>query len=432
MLDNDLPSNVNTVPAEPVIEPTEDVSDFENVITSSDDVETQALADEAAGLDSVQESLEAYRSLLEEAGTKGITHQSAAFLKVGLQQVDSVLGYKSQNTSLESFNTSNLRDTLRHVVISQESVSERFEELGDKAIEFIKKLLEHLNNLFVRYANGSRNTQLKTEYLLNNISKFPAYPGGKMSGVIDAPPVGVRSTLDKIAEKIKTRGESDSQSGKITINNADRLFANGVNTYNNVDAERRYLVFFSQGYWTYCMKKLASKIQSIILAKTDRHNDDNGKDIEQELNEAMDEIFAQPLDHYIGDTHLPGNQKITWSVDEGLSMVQGKAAENDTVELDIRPRARLAKLLAECNKLMEQDWDAETKKALREFSEQMSIVVGTLSSATSGDSSKYMNVVSSIIRKHTPSPELISKLLNIIHRSVALKVELIEAELQQY
>ncbi|MFO5979675.1 hypothetical protein ACLBSL_33935, partial [Klebsiella pneumoniae] len=70
-----------------------------------------------------------YIDLLNTAGDRRITKQSAAFMHVTLESIDKLIGF--EKISIEDFNATP-SSAMRFVNISQEEIKERIESIGKK------------------------------------------------------------------------------------------------------------------------------------------------------------------------------------------------------------------------------------------------------------------------------------------------------------
>lgn len=103
--------------------------------------------DETAMSDAVdiQASIESYIELLKQAGDKGISRQSAAFMQVDLARIDKALG--TQSLGLESFNASP-RSACQQTTISLEGLGDKLKAVGSKAVEIFEALWAKLMEFY--------------------------------------------------------------------------------------------------------------------------------------------------------------------------------------------------------------------------------------------------------------------------------------------
>jgi hypothetical protein len=91
-------------------------------------------------LGEAQSTLEAYVGLLKQAGSKGISKQSAAFMAVGMKRVDRILGDK-KSLGLEAFDATP-RSAASNTTVSLEDLKEKLAEAGKKIVEIFQALRE--------------------------------------------------------------------------------------------------------------------------------------------------------------------------------------------------------------------------------------------------------------------------------------------------
>lgn len=423
MPDCTAPNTTNTLPAEPILEPVDPEVEDLQLLTEEDILEVKIVEVEGEDLEAVSESLEAYSALLKEAGAKGITHQSAAFMRVGMNHVDHILGYSKSSTGLESYKTSTLRDGLRHVVISQEDIKERAKETVTKFIEFIKKLFAKAMELWDQVAGPKTKVAAKAETLKETVKVYPAYPGGRMRGEVpsDAP-----EDLKKHAEEIKSRGESDKETGKIKIDNAGAVFAGSTNTYNTIDRELAYITFIHETWPKAQLRILAKLLQQ---AKTANSADDF-------MYEAIVEVHEEILsltNSSIGDKTLPGGKALIWKEDITEFVVNTiEYTGSDSIEVDLRSSSELAKFTDSISKLITSGPFSKTPKA-KEIEDAAARVTGALIDNRNMAEKilPVMNAFVMLVRKFQ-SVTTFAALDQATLRSLNLKLEIAKRELLSY
>lgn len=111
--------------------------DFDTQVNILEPLAEQARVEDAAV------ALEAYRQLIKDAGPDGISRQAAAFMAVGMAQIDKALGIeKSQFTAaLESYDSTPRSAIQRAAEVSVEAIGEKLKEAGKAIIEVIKRII---------------------------------------------------------------------------------------------------------------------------------------------------------------------------------------------------------------------------------------------------------------------------------------------------
>lgn len=122
-----------------------EVGELEELETTDDmvcaDAEIKVVSEEVNEVQEVQASLEAYATLLKQAGPKGISRQAAAFMAVDMKRIDKVLGTPS--LGLEAFNATP-QHAAQNTTVSLESIGEKIKAAGKAALA---KFLELWNKL---------------------------------------------------------------------------------------------------------------------------------------------------------------------------------------------------------------------------------------------------------------------------------------------
>lgn len=96
---------------------------------------------EVAEAADIQATLEAYAVLLHQAGSKGVSHQAAAFMAVEMARIDRFLGTPS--IGLEAFDATP-RSATQQTTVSLESIGEKIKAAGKKALEVFLELWNKL------------------------------------------------------------------------------------------------------------------------------------------------------------------------------------------------------------------------------------------------------------------------------------------------
>ncbi|ATN94835.1 internal head protein [Pseudomonas phage SL2] len=152
VVENETSADVSSVLAEvDQIEnnPVEEVLDPDDVVqpnTLDTEVTIVQAEDELGQIENAKEALEKFQGLLLQAGEDGISRQAAAFMHVGMESIDRILGIeKSELTAaLENYDASPRSAIQKAAVISLEDIKEKLKEAGKKALEIIKKIIAML------------------------------------------------------------------------------------------------------------------------------------------------------------------------------------------------------------------------------------------------------------------------------------------------
>ncbi|WDS62336.1 hypothetical protein [Pseudomonas phage D6] len=130
---------------------------------SEDDEEEEAVTD-------VQYAVECYTELLRNSG-KNLTHQSAAFMAVGLQRIQKQLGLNTVST--ESFVEG---PSAGRYTLSAEGIGEKLKEAGKAAWAKILELWKKLKGWFSKLFQGVEQKKEENVYLLKVLSAVEAGP----------------------------------------------------------------------------------------------------------------------------------------------------------------------------------------------------------------------------------------------------------------
>ncbi|MCT4994317.1 hypothetical protein LZK84_16880 [Pseudomonas aeruginosa] len=149
VVENETSADVSSVLAEvDQIEnnPVEEVLDADDTVqpTALDTEVTIVQAEDELGLiEDAKEALEKFQGLLLQAGEDGISRQAAAFMHVGMESIDRILGIEKSGltAALENYDASPRSAIQKAAVISLEDLKEKLKEAGKKALEIIKKIV---------------------------------------------------------------------------------------------------------------------------------------------------------------------------------------------------------------------------------------------------------------------------------------------------
>ncbi|AEH03522.1 internal head protein [Pseudomonas phage PhiPA3] len=424
-LEQQPPCNVNDELADTIIEPNdeiiEDSSDFVNV-----DPEVEVLNDEAEELASVNEALEAYSVLLKQAGEKGINRQTAAIMAVGMRNIDRKLGFDNPGFGLEEFNSATPRDGRQQVVISIEDIKERGKVLFEKLKEFFNKLMAVAKQVWERVAGARVKTERKAQYLLTAIPKFPGYPGGKFRGEVPPVPAGVRSNLPNLADNRKEATDKDSF--EVVINTPAPVFADGKNTYDNIDREKRYIKLLSNGLPRF-YRDIFVKVREVIRSG----NDDS--DLMVSILDYVHRAAELVLKTGLAGESLPGNRQLVWDKEAlSFALVESDGTVPESITLDLRPNTRLKALAKDIHSFSGEPWTADREKAMKEVSGDYQAVVSDLNRVFADDVERAQRLAGAImtLMQKVYKPGLFANVEVAVVRALSAKLEIVEAELASY
>lgn len=420
MLDTEMPCNVNTEPADAIIEPAEDiqveiedVSDFQSEVAEQEVIESEKL-------EGVAESLEAYSQLLKQAGDKGITKQSAAMMRIGMKQIDIRLGISSEALSLEAFKTCSMSDGLQTTTVSVEDVKERVQALGKRIMEFIVKLIERAKVIYQKLAGPKAKAKQTAQQLIAASRAFPAYPGGKMRGSI---PDNVSEDLRKKAEEIQSRkGDVDEESTKIKIEDPRNIVADGENTYDTIANEKAYIVFLYD--------RLPKALMSVMKFATSNVGKGNAQEYIESVLEHTHTEMTGVTQASIGQEFLPGSIRLSWDMDNlGFKIIKGTDAEGP-IEVELRPASAITKFAQECESVLGIMTDDAAVNRHNSELQKLSNDLGAKLTVELDDPAVF-GAISSLITK-IRSLDVISQVERQIVTSVYAKLNIAKHELIKY
>ncbi|HFH4533042.1 TPA: hypothetical protein ACGJ7A_005733 [Pseudomonas aeruginosa] len=159
--------------------PVEEVLDADDAVqpTALDTEVTIVQAEDELGrIEDAKEALEKFQGLLLQAGEDGISRQAAAFMHVGMESIDRILGIeKSELTAaLENYDASPRSAIQKAAVISLEDIKEKLKEAGKKALEIIKKIIAMLKQKIKEFDPKLIALDMRISKTIENIKKLRA------------------------------------------------------------------------------------------------------------------------------------------------------------------------------------------------------------------------------------------------------------------
>lgn len=341
-------AQVNQELANTIVEPTEDASvqedtsDFGGDQASSDDSisdgDTLVAVDEveAEVLSDSMEALGHYASLLRKAGPEGISRQTAAFMRVGIEHLDVITGYQETTSGLEAFTTATPRDGRIKTVISQESLMDRAKDAGKKLWAMILAAFDKAKQLWEKYFGTRKKAEAKGKYLLTCIPQFPGYPGGQFKGDIPAPPGGVSSPLPAVVkEAVASKSEEREPKTSVTVKSPSLLFFKDNRPLVNPIVYKAPLDYFYGEY----TKAVVSYVRELALAVKAAVAKKSVSGLSEKMDELSQRIFAPA---YRVEFNLGGGKtfKVNHETGQFEFMENGDVVTEDR-EFEIRAREKL-------------------------------------------------------------------------------------------
>ncbi|ATN94834.1 hypothetical protein fnug_113 [Pseudomonas phage fnug] len=262
-------------------------------------------------------SLECFIDLLNTAGDRGITKQSAAFMHVTLESIDKLIGF--EKISIEDFNATP-SSAMRFVNISQEEIKERIESIGKKILALIVHVIEQAKVAAQRVLTGIKSVEDKTDELIE-----------KAKSLINKPTVSNERVTPDFDMSIK-------------IDNPKMLFIGDEFVLDDLTNETKVSQFLAKE-WPNIAR---SNIDKVVKLIKDYDLEDNELDKFKEAFEFIGE--ANQLDK-VKDTSLPGNSKLIFQKDKYAPRLgEDKHGDGpDTITIEPRPPVEVRKTL-EVNK----------------------------------------------------------------------------------
>lgn len=400
---------VDSIPAEAIPAPIglpENVTEVEGVLEVAEPlapavvmdeisqvtVQREVIEQQADDLIETQHALEAYSDLLNQARGE-ISQQTAAFLNVGIKQVERVLGVSKISTGLESYNAGPRSDIMR-ANISLEDLKEYAGKAFEKLKELIKRLVESLLDA------------------VNNL----------MTGI---------TTLDNEVQKTEARVKAAKQFStddrKVTVRNPWALFANGKSRVHDTKALSG-LAHFSAYAYPEAVKKYYEGIARIVSGFNVVSGD---------ADDTVDRIFSAsaPLDDLYTDREvLPGNYQVDIAADGivyGIAPNNSAKAAPETAEFRLRHTFELKsdlKKISDIVKIIKKARDEHGKikagaetviKAVEKL--EKAAENKELDAASVAGAKKVAQAALEVIRKSNPrSAEIIKYLTRILRAYVAV------------
>lgn len=311
-------TNGNFVPVD--LTPATDIVETHEMLAGANaqHEETQAITADMRTVSDAQAAFEAYAALLEKAGDEGIDETAAAFMRVGMEHFEKILGLNTPVTpALENWAgpSSNRRSTQ----VSLESIKDRAKGLGKMLKDLLKKLMQGLMHFLQNLVAGIGRLEERA------------------------------TRAEEKAKAIKGRPAKPS----FELKNPAKLFADGVFKGQDVTAIAGVAEFMAIHYPRE-VKAYADGAAAIIKSAKE------GEDISVRLGELKkpgSDAFAKP-------EILPGNQIITVleNTDGGTSGLTFKEAPDakpapDSCEVKVRDLSKISQhidaILTTCNRLRE-------------------------------------------------------------------------------
>ncbi|MBG7006434.1 hypothetical protein I5G20_13710 [Pseudomonas aeruginosa] len=271
---------------------------------------------------SMRTTLEEFIGLIKEAGDKGITRQSAAFMDVALESIDRYLGRK--DISNEKYDASP-RSAMTFIQPSLEDLGERLEALGKKLLALIIKFIDEAKAFGQRMLSGINSTLTETDELIDKAKKLAN---------------GIRVSNERAAPDFNMT---------LQINSPKLLYLCGEFILDDMSCERKVSTFLARDWPTTALSNIDRAVK--MLKNYDLETDNLDK-----FDESFNAIGNGHMFDKVNGTELPGNVKLTFVKDKfGPRLVESdQEAAPESISIEIRDLAIVRKTLDE-NKVQIRD-----------------------------------------------------------------------------
>lgn len=256
-------------------------------------------------------SLAAYRAIVAQGP---LTGQSAAVLRTGLEQIDSLLA-EGRSLGLEAYGTS-ARDARTTVTVAVEALDEKVQGLVTKAKEWFAKVLEWLKGIRGKLANAFHAAIAKGTHVVEQLKDL-------VQGITDETP----------------------KEAKLTLENPNYLVSGKTFIGHDLDLERKILTWVTTQHGP----KVVQLLQDAqTLLRTYRYTDGSAEDFQAEAE-------ALWVKHSVGQVSYDLGYLTFTTADASLT-IQQTSTENgkDPVTFPVRPIKDLAKFSQDCLALLQE------------------------------------------------------------------------------
>ncbi len=305
---------VETAPLNPV-----EIVEADPVIQATDNIvaEHQAIQDRADEIIALQQSMEQYKGLIQKAGAKGISNETAQFIQVAMRSAQKQLGVETKIGSMESFAAKGPREQHELATVALEDIRTTAKAAAGKFLRLVEQFISYIRKYGMQFMDGITN--LETQL----------------------------TTLEKSLQSNKQTGGGR----QIEVQNLQYFSHNGQVDLEPSAEVKGLAHFAAVGYPEAVVKYLDGLTKAVLKYDAESGND-------EELT-AHFEAAAKPLSFLIEqkltDDELPGGFKLDVS-ESGLSVgiTKGEGGESEVGTIDVAPTVELRKAVRSLKELVLQ------------------------------------------------------------------------------